>query len=177
MSQVDTKPSVRQDTKPYPFALPEEDEEELEISAGLGQGYVWAMKIPRFLLEQWERLPEPGVELATLVVDNSSVHTPCTPSPAYSVRAVPPRITLRLPSSESTPTTPADDPMNGRNEAGPSKRKYDTTGIPDEYEVYVPIERAKNTYVFTERTRHWGPIGGAVAAMTGRKKREKGESC
>ena len=73
MSQLDAKPSVREDVKPYPVADLEEDEEELEISPHLGSGYVWAMKIPRFLLERWERVPNAGVELGTLVVDNSSV--------------------------------------------------------------------------------------------------------
>ncbi len=66
--------------------------------------------------------------------------------------------------------------MNGHTqpEAGPSKRKYDTTNIPDEYEVYVPDERAKNTYVFTEKIRAWGPMnrGGMIG---GKRKREKGE--
>jgi len=73
MSQVDFKPSPSDDIKPYPFLIPEEDEEELEISPRLGSGFVWAMKIPRFLLERWERVSEAGVELGTLVVDNSSV--------------------------------------------------------------------------------------------------------
>jgi len=74
MSQLDIKPVLHNETKPYPFPIPEEEEEELEISQGLGQGYVWAMKIPRFLLEQWERVSEPGIELGTLVVDNAFVY-------------------------------------------------------------------------------------------------------
>ena len=72
MSQLDVKSTVNEDIKPYPMSDFEEDEEELDISPHLGSGYVWAMKIPRFLLERWERVTNAGVELGTLVVDNSS---------------------------------------------------------------------------------------------------------
>ena len=64
--------------------------------------------------------------------------------------------------------------MMDRNEAGPSKRKYDTTNIPDEYEVNVPDERAKNTFVFTERIRSWGPLS-REGMIGGKRKREKGK--
>lgn len=176
MSQADVKPSVGDDVKPYPFPVAEEEEEELEISPRLGAGYVWAVKVPRFLLERWERVPEVGVELGTLVVDNSSADRPLLfLNKLMSHSAVPPKITLRLPTSDSHPPTPADDAMNGQPIAGPSQRKYDTTNIPDEYEVYVPDERAKNTYVFTERIRAWGPMSRGGVIGGGKKRREKGK--
>lgn len=65
---------------------------------------------------------------------------------------------------------------NGRGipSAGPSRNKrkfgsYDTSNIPNEYEMYVPEERAKNTFVFSERVRSFGGMDG------GKGRREKGE--
>ena len=74
------KPSVHGEHKPYPFPFSDEEEEELDVSPGLGSGYVWAVKVPRFLLEQWETVHEPGIELGTLVVDNACIHPSCSTS-------------------------------------------------------------------------------------------------
>lgn len=72
---------------------------------------------------------------------------------------VPPIIHLRLPA-EAAAEDPETQDQNGESSsmgARPGKRrKYDTRGIPDEYEVLVPIERAKNTFVFQETIRDWG---------------------
>ena len=68
---ADTKPDVKPQGETVAWSWPEENEEELEISPRMGAGHVWAMKIPKFLLERWERVQEAGVELGTLVVDNS----------------------------------------------------------------------------------------------------------
>lgn len=81
----------------------------------------------------------------------------------------PPRIHLRLPAEAA-----AEDeiePNQAELSMRPGKRrKYDTRGIPDEYEVQVPKDRAKNTFVFQEKVRDWG-IG-----QDGRKrKKERGE--
>ncbi|RSH91542.1 hypothetical protein EHS25_009841 [Saitozyma podzolica] len=133
---------------------------------------VWAVKVPRFLLERWERVPEAGIELGTLVVDNS---------------VVPAKVTLRLPDTSvlhlengAAKKDEHDEEQEPLHEAGPSRRhvplKYDTTGIPDEYEVNVPVERARNTWVFSERVRTWAEMGGGsnrAAQATGKRKREK----
>ena len=66
--------------------------------------------------------------------------------------------------------------MNDVNVAGPSKRTYDTSNIPDEYEVNVPDERARNSYVFTEKKRAWGAVGRGGETI-GKRKREKCEVC
>ena len=61
----DTKPDI----KPLiPHAT--DDDEELRVEQAFDSSNVWSMKVPRFLLEQWERVMEPDVELGTLVVDN-----------------------------------------------------------------------------------------------------------
>jgi transcription initiation factor TFIIF subunit beta len=65
-------------------------------------------------------------------------------------------------------------------ETGSSRRKplmYDTNGIPDEYEVNVPVDRARNTWVFNERVRTWAEMGGGPSRegqAIGKRKREKG---
>lgn len=73
MSQADTKPSLPSSSssaaQTYPF--PVEPSEELLIDHNKGNKNIWAVRIPRFLLERWERVNEAGIELGTLVVDNS----------------------------------------------------------------------------------------------------------
>ena len=71
-----TSHSSEQDVKPtilYPIPNPFEQEEEMAVASTMANHNVWAMKIPRFLLERWEQVHESGVELGTLVVDNSLV--------------------------------------------------------------------------------------------------------
>jgi len=65
---TDVKPAVGEQTT-WPF--PVEIQEQLAIDQGKSVKNVWALKLPRFLLERWERVPEAGVELGTLVVDSS----------------------------------------------------------------------------------------------------------
>ncbi|KAL7423874.1 hypothetical protein Q5752_001459 [Cryptotrichosporon argae] len=163
---TDVKPDIK------PFAdgalFPPADEEELQIAPTLEQSKVWALKIPRFLLERWERVNEGGVHLATLVVDNST-H--------------PPRISLKLPdTADAGPSTPSACASGSGSGAGrpsqPISRRplagaYDTHGIPDEYEVTMPAERVRNTYVFTERERTW--VGGRGESGLAKRKREKAE--
>ena len=64
----DIKPKVEAE---HTWPLPKDIEEQLSIDPGKSQKNVWALKLPRFLLERWERVPEAGVELGTLVVDSS----------------------------------------------------------------------------------------------------------
>lgn len=76
MSQPDVKsilpPSSASASAPtWPF--PVDPSEELAIDAGKANKNIWAVRIPRFLLERWESVDEAGVELGTLVVDNSWV--------------------------------------------------------------------------------------------------------
>ena len=89
----------------------------------------------------------------------------------------PPHISLRLPDTSNTNgNANGDDPMNGgQARAGPSRRpRYDTSVIPDEYEVHVPADRAKNTYIFSENVRTWGPMSRASGEGS-QKKKQKGE--
>jgi hypothetical protein len=68
--------SGSQETKPAiqpPAGAYRDEEERLEVVPGMSQNIVWALKIPKFLLERWEQVEEAGVELGTLVVDSSSV--------------------------------------------------------------------------------------------------------
>ncbi|OCF31607.1 hypothetical protein I316_06806 [Kwoniella heveanensis BCC8398] len=123
--------------------LPPVEEEELAISERKNTSSVWAVKIPRFLLERWEMVEEAGVELGKLVIDNS---------------VTPPKIILRLthqedikPLAQSSASTSTSGPR-----PVPKQSSYDTSGIPDEYTVHVPDERAKNTFVFTEKKRVYG---------------------
>ncbi|WWC92024.1 uncharacterized protein L201_006978 [Kwoniella dendrophila CBS 6074] len=116
-----------------PF-IQDREEEELEISDRKNNSSVWALKIPRFLLERWEMIEEKGVELGSLVVDNSTT---------------PAKITLRL-------SHPDDKAIDNDEQTLYKKSRYDTSGIPDEYIVNVPEERAKNLYVFTEKKKIYG---------------------
>ena len=76
-SSSDIKPEVKPqlDVKPNVARPTQEPEEEMAIEPTFDDHNVWAMRIPRFLLEQWERVTEEGVELGTLVVDHRSF--PC----------------------------------------------------------------------------------------------------
>lgn len=66
----DLKPQVEEEAT---WPLPKDIEEHLAVDPGKNSKNVWALKLPRFLLERWERVPEAGVELGTLVVDSSYV--------------------------------------------------------------------------------------------------------
>ena len=66
--------------------------------------------------------------------------------------------------------------MNGNARAGPSRRpRYDTSAIPSEYEVNVPEDRAKNTFVFSEEVRKWGPVP-KEGVDAGKRKKQRGQS-
>ncbi|WVQ66793.1 uncharacterized protein L199_004984 [Kwoniella botswanensis] len=122
----------------FPFL--QDQDERLEISDKKNGSSVWALKIPRFLLERWEMVEEKGVELGSLVVDNSTT---------------PAKITLRLTHPDIKPTNTEE------------RSTYDTSGIPDEYRVNVPEERARNLYVFTEKKRVYGKGSTSVAMPEG----------
>ncbi|TXT13090.1 hypothetical protein VHUM_01491 [Vanrija humicola] len=126
------------------FNLPVVEEEELDVSPTLADSKVWAIKVPRFLLERWERVEQAGVLLGTLNVDNSKN---------------PPYITLKLPVEEET-------------EEDTKRTKLDTNGIPDEFQVILNAERVKNTFIFTEKERTWVAQGGGESSST-KRKREK----
>ncbi|KAK6909216.1 hypothetical protein I203_103233 [Kwoniella mangroviensis CBS 8507] len=142
----------------FPFL--QGQDERLEISDKKNGSSVWALKIPRFLLERWEMVEEKGVELGSLMVDNSTT---------------PAKITLRL-THPDTKLTNTEEPLRERS-------SYDTSGIPDEYRVNVPEERARNLYVFTEKKRVYGkgstsvamPEGGDEVNEGGRRKRHKAQ--
>ncbi|WWC64894.1 uncharacterized protein I303_107508 [Kwoniella dejecticola CBS 10117] len=122
----------------FPYVYNED--EELEISERKNSSSVWALKIPRFLLERWELVEEKGVELGSLIVDNSTT---------------PAKITLRLANPDEKPSV-TDRPSSGSDDPLKSRSSYDISGIPDEYTVNVPDERAKNLYVFSEKKKIYG---------------------
>ncbi|KAL0255375.1 hypothetical protein I308_100179 [Cryptococcus tetragattii IND107] len=118
-----SSPSAPSGNSPSPFL--QEEEERLEVSDRKDASSVWALKVPNFLLQRWQTVQEPGVELGRLVVDNS---------------VTPPNITLKLTNAEE-----------GTEEGERAKRaKYDVEGLPDEFKVEVPMERSKNTFLFSE---------------------------
>jgi transcription initiation factor TFIIF subunit beta len=82
-SSADIKPQITLDP-PKP-SVAENDDERLALADNLKGAMVWAVKVPRFLLERWERVPEAGIELGTLVVDNS-----------YASGLAPPSLVLSL---------------------------------------------------------------------------------
>ncbi|ODN98040.1 hypothetical protein I350_07682 [Cryptococcus amylolentus CBS 6273] len=101
------------------------DDERLLISDQKDASSIWAIKVPNFLLRRWEEVQEGGIELGRLLVDNSTT---------------PPKVTLRL-------THPNEHEVEGQRA---KRARYDTEGIPDEFDVNIPVERSKNTYVFSE---------------------------
>ncbi|WVF67388.1 hypothetical protein IAT40_002144 [Kwoniella sp. CBS 6097] len=142
----DIKPDIQvtttEDGSEILIPLPPVEEEELAVSDRKDTSSVWAVKIPRFLLERWEMVEEAGVELGKLVIDNS---------------VTPPKIILRLTHQEDIKPSPS---TTSESDSAPAPKipSYDTSGIPDEYTVHVPDERAKNTYVFTEKKRVYGSL-------------------
>lgn len=78
-------------------------------------------------------------------------------------RSQPPKITLKLPIQEQGDEEPAN-----------KRARLNVEGIPDEYEVFMPSERAKNTYVFTEHERTWVAAPGEESSSA-KRKREKGK--
>jgi hypothetical protein len=80
----------------------------------------------------------------------------------------PPRIHLRLPPDAAAEDEPEPNQGESSTSIRPGKRrKYDTRGIPDEYEVQVPNNRAKNTFVFQEKKRDW------ALGQDGKKRRQE----
>lgn len=148
-----SSPSGPSTTSPFPFL--QEEEEHLEVSDRKDASSVWALKVPNFLLQRWQTVQEPGVELGRLVVDNS---------------VTPPNITLKLTNAEE-----------GTEEAERAKRaKYDVEGLPDEFKVEVPMERSKNTFLFSEVKKVYDKGGrdgrqqaDAPRDAWGKRKREK----
>lgn len=69
MSSIDIKPQVGETVA---GGAPE-FEEHMDVQSDLDSQVIWALKIPRFLLERWGEVDQAGVELGTLVVDSSSV--------------------------------------------------------------------------------------------------------
>jgi hypothetical protein len=72
-----------------------------------------------------------------------------------------PKVTLKLPAEEDK------EPANKR-------AKLNTEGIPDEYEVVMPTERVKNTFIFSENERVWVAKAGS-GEDSQRRKHQKGE--
>ena len=52
---------------------------------------------------------------------------------------------------------------------------YNPEEVPEVYDVTVPGERAKNTFVFTEKRRTWGPMVQGVSDL-GKIQKQKGET-
>ena len=67
----DAKPDIKPAVYTTPF--PPGEEEELTLAPNMANHNVWALKVPRFVLEQWEQITQPGIELGSLIVDNSLV--------------------------------------------------------------------------------------------------------
>lgn len=108
------------------------------------------------------------MHLGTLVVDNSSVWEGADKEGEETLtsRAQPPKITLKLPVEEE----------EKKGNGPPNKRaKLNTEGIPDEYEVVMPSERVKNTYIFSEAERVWVAKPGESSGPSQRRKHQKGE--
>jgi hypothetical protein len=75
----------------------------------------------------------------------------------------PPKIQLRLPDSSLVDISEGANDRRGR---------MDTTELPLLYDVTLPLAQSKNTWLFKEKIRTWGPWGGGAA---GKRKREEGE--
>lgn len=71
----DLKPTLHSDGS-QSYHIPLDEDEPLSISPDMEDTFVWSMKIPRFLLELWERVEEAGVELGRIYIDQSSVCAP-----------------------------------------------------------------------------------------------------
>ena len=55
------------------FPAPPTEDEQLGVAQSMDSTNIWSLKLPRFLLEQWETVREAGVELGTLIIDQSYV--------------------------------------------------------------------------------------------------------
>lgn len=78
-------------------------------------------------------------------------------------RAAPPKVQLRLPDNSLV-----DLSEEGRNNRG----RLDTTDLPLLYNVFLPPAQSTNTWLFKEKIRTWGPIGGQ--GQGAKRKREEG---
>jgi len=102
-------------------AVDEADPEELmEFSAG--EGRIWLVKVPKFLMECWEKVSAPDVHLATMRVFNGGS-----------------KISLLLPHS----------PLLGAN--GTSHPMYSSDGLMTEYTLDVVNPGVENQVVISER--------------------------
>lgn len=95
---------IEDEKKPFDAETAQNEEEtqpdpEEQLIMDQGNGRVWLVKIPRYLMERWSRIDQEGVHLATIRVYHH----------AKSVTGKKPRIIMRLPPNPETPDIDGDE--------------------------------------------------------------------
>ncbi|KZS92749.1 hypothetical protein SISNIDRAFT_107734 [Sistotremastrum niveocremeum HHB9708] len=103
----------------------EPDPDEILELAG-GDGRIWCVKIPKFLMERWQSVQRANVHLATMRVYNATNNGKT-------------RITLLLPHAERL----------GENKA--ETVGYDTDGLTQEYDLTIVNQAVENQLVVSEK--------------------------
>lgn len=84
-SRIVLSSAAMSDIKPVlHFPAPPTEDEQLGVAQNMDSTNIWSLKLPRFLLEQWETVREAGVELGTLIIDQSYVAVSYTIHPFIS---------------------------------------------------------------------------------------------
>ncbi|KAI0058766.1 transcription initiation factor IIF, beta subunit [Artomyces pyxidatus] len=98
---MDEDVTLEDEKKPFDAVAGNEDDSqpdpEEQIMLDSGNGRVWLVKIPRFLMERWSAIDEEGRQLATIRIYDA---------PPNSIK--PPRIFVQIPSDPANPAAGTD---------------------------------------------------------------------
>ncbi|KAF8168765.1 transcription initiation factor IIF, beta subunit [Pholiota molesta] len=150
MDVEDEKKPFDAETAPEDDAQPDPDE---QLMLDQGNGRIWLVKVPKFLMERWAAVAQEDVHLATLRV-----------YPATTERKE--RIVLFLPPNidPSSPSAPLPAPLPGRP-VFDTATAYPSTGAePDAYELDMVNDAVENQIVVAERPKDASLSTGASAA-------------
>ncbi|KAL0953202.1 hypothetical protein HGRIS_004457 [Hohenbuehelia grisea] len=140
--------AVDDDKKPFePEAGQEEDSQpdpDEQLMLDQGNGRVWLVKIPKFLMERWSAINAEDVHLATIRVWHD-VEAPNEKKRTRIVLFLPPNVDPENPSDTPPPSDPSRPSF-------PQPTNYPGSE-PDQYELEMVNESVENQIVVAERPK------------------------
>ncbi|KAJ8693154.1 hypothetical protein PTI98_010396 [Pleurotus ostreatus] len=121
-------------------ALPDPDE---QLMLDQGNGRVWLVKIPKFLMERWSAIDAEDIHLATIRVYSNAI----------GANGTPPRIVLFLPPNRNPNSAQhTSETNNPKRPVFTSTTNY-TSDEPDQYELDMVNDAVENQIVVAERPK------------------------
>ncbi|KAG6864304.1 hypothetical protein C0991_010714 [Blastosporella zonata] len=153
LADDDKKPFDAEGNDDYD-AQPDPDE---ELMLEQGNGRVWLVKIPKFLLARWSAINEEGVHLASIRIYGSNLN-PTTGKPRI-VLFLPPNVDPNDLASSTSSSTNGDRPVFA------TSTSFTTDGPePDCYELDMVNDNVDNQLVVAERPKDASLSASASAA-------------